>query len=63
MDHFGVERVDRIRLAGAFGAHIDVKYAMTLGMIPDCRLDQFYRQGTPPALVRASRCVIAQPAP
>jgi len=32
--------VDRIRLAGAFGSHIDVKYAMLLGMIPDCELTQ-----------------------
>jgi uncharacterized 2Fe-2S/4Fe-4S cluster protein (DUF4445 family) len=32
--------VDRIRLAGAFGSHIDVKYAMLLGMIPDCDLAQ-----------------------
>ena len=40
MDRMGVERVDRIRLAGAFGSHIDVKYAMVLGMIPDCALDQ-----------------------
>jgi uncharacterized 2Fe-2S/4Fe-4S cluster protein (DUF4445 family) len=40
MDHMGVDRVDRIRLAGAFGSHIDVKYAMILGMIPDCDLDQ-----------------------
>ena len=38
MDHLGVERVDRIRLAGAFGSHIDPKYAMILGMIPDCEL-------------------------
>ncbi|MGQ0430126.1 MAG: ASKHA domain-containing protein [Gammaproteobacteria bacterium] len=39
MDRMGVERVDRIRLAGAFGSHIDPKYAMVLGMIPDCALD------------------------
>jgi uncharacterized 2Fe-2S/4Fe-4S cluster protein (DUF4445 family) len=38
MDRIGTERVDRIRLAGAFGSHIDVKYAMVLGMIPDCDL-------------------------
>ena len=38
MDHLGVEQVDRITLAGAFGSHIDVKYAMILGMIPDCDL-------------------------
>jgi len=39
MDRMGVEQVDRIRLAGAFGSHIDVKYAMVLGMIPDCKLE------------------------
>ena len=38
MENLGVERVDRIRLAGAFGSHIDAKYAMILGMIPDCEL-------------------------
>jgi uncharacterized 2Fe-2S/4Fe-4S cluster protein (DUF4445 family) len=40
MDRMGVEKVDRIRLAGAFGSHIDVKYAMVLGMIPDCDLER-----------------------
>ena len=38
MDRLGVERVERIVLAGAFGSHIDVTYAMVLGMIPDCEL-------------------------
>lgn len=38
MDHYGTETVDQIRLAGAFGNHIDPKYAMILGMIPDCDL-------------------------
>ena len=38
MDHMGVDSVDRITLAGAFGSHIDVKYAMVLGLIPDCDL-------------------------
>ncbi len=38
MDHYPVDRVDRIVLAGAFGSHIDVKYAMVLGLIPDCPL-------------------------
>ena len=39
MDHLGVASVDRIGLAGAFGSHIDVKYAMVLGLIPDCELE------------------------
>ena len=38
MDHMGIDQVDRVVLAGAFGAHIDTKYAMILGMIPDCDL-------------------------
>ena len=45
MDHLGIETVDRIVLAGAFGSHIDVKYAMVLGMIPDCPLDKVYAAG------------------
>ncbi len=40
IDCMGIEKVDRIGLAGAFGSHIDVKYAMVLGLIPDCRLDR-----------------------
>ncbi len=39
MDELGVDHVDEIRLAGAFGSHIDPTYAMVLGMVPDCDLD------------------------
>ena len=45
MDRLGIEQVERIRLAGAFGSHIDVKYAMVLGLIPDCSLDQVNSAG------------------
>jgi uncharacterized 2Fe-2S/4Fe-4S cluster protein (DUF4445 family) len=38
LDTAGIASVDRIRLAGAFGSHIDTKYAMVLGLIPDCDL-------------------------
>ena len=38
MDHAGVESVDEIRLAGAFGSQIDTLHAMVLGLIPDCDL-------------------------
>ncbi len=40
LDKAGIAAVDRIRLAGAFGSHIDPKYAMVLGLIPDCDLDK-----------------------
>ena len=45
MDRLGVEKVERIRLAGAFGSHIDVKYAMILGLIPDCTLENVASAG------------------
>ncbi|MCA8881296.1 MAG: DUF4445 domain-containing protein [Rhodobacteraceae bacterium] len=45
MDELGVERVDRIVLAGAFGAHISPKHAMVLGMIPDCALERVTSAG------------------
>ncbi|MEM7431518.1 MAG: ASKHA domain-containing protein [Pseudomonadota bacterium] len=45
LDHAGLAKVDRIRLAGAFGSHIDPKYAMVLGLIPDCVLDQVESAG------------------
>ena len=40
MDKLGIDHVDRIGLAGAFGTFIDPKYAMVLGLIPDCDLDK-----------------------
>ena len=45
MERMGIERVDRIRLAGAFGNHIEPKYAMVLGLIPDCDLKQVSSAG------------------
>ena len=45
MDKFGVDKVDRIVLAGAFGAHISPKHAMVLGMIPDCELHKVTSAG------------------
>jgi len=45
MNRAGVAAVDRILLAGAFGSYIDTKYAMILGLIPDCDLEQVYAVG------------------
>ena len=38
MERMDIESVDRIRLAGAFGNYVEPKFAMILGMIPDCNL-------------------------
>jgi uncharacterized 2Fe-2S/4Fe-4S cluster protein (DUF4445 family) len=40
MDKQGAGHLDRIGLAGAFGTFIDPKYAMVLGLIPDCDLEK-----------------------
>ncbi len=45
MDELGTDTVDRVVLAGAFGAHISPKHAMVLGMIPDCPLDKVSSAG------------------
>ena len=45
MDEMRVDRVDRVVLAGAFGAHISTKHAMVLGMIPDAPLDKVTSAG------------------
>ncbi|MGI3167696.1 ASKHA domain-containing protein [Pseudooceanicola sp. C21-150M6] len=45
MDERGADRVDRVVLAGAFGAHISAKHAMVLGMIPDAPLEKVTSAG------------------
>ncbi len=35
MRHLGVSRVDRVKIAGAFGTHVDREKALIMGMIPD----------------------------
>ncbi len=44
-DRADFDRIDRIRLAGAFGSHIDPKFAMVLGLIPDCDLNRVESAG------------------
>ncbi len=45
MDEMDVDHVDRVVLAGAFGAHISPRHAMVLGMIPDAPLDHVTSAG------------------
>ena len=40
MQHAGLTELDDIRLAGAFGSHIDPVYALVLGLVPDCPVDR-----------------------
>jgi uncharacterized 2Fe-2S/4Fe-4S cluster protein (DUF4445 family) len=45
MERRGVTKVDRVLLAGGFGAHIDKLRAMMIGLFPDCDLDNVYAVG------------------
>ena len=36
MRRMGVDRVESVKIAGAFGTHIDTRLARVIGMIPDC---------------------------
>ncbi|MDQ7051222.1 MAG: ASKHA domain-containing protein [Enterobacterales bacterium] len=45
MDKLKTDRLDRICFAGAFGSHIDPFYAMLLGLIPDCPLEEVVSVG------------------
>ncbi len=45
MEHRGITHVDQIRLAGAFGSHIEPKYAVALGLVPDCDIERVSAAG------------------
>jgi len=45
MQKMGIESLDRVVLAGAFGSFINKEAAMTLGMFPDCDIDKVYSVG------------------
>jgi uncharacterized 2Fe-2S/4Fe-4S cluster protein (DUF4445 family) len=40
LQRIGIDRPDRIRIAGAFGNHVDSVNALTIGMFPDCPREQ-----------------------
>jgi uncharacterized 2Fe-2S/4Fe-4S cluster protein (DUF4445 family) len=45
MRRMGINRVDRVLLAGAFGSYVDPERALIIGMIPDCDLSKVYSVG------------------
>jgi len=45
MRRLGIEKLDRVILAGAFGSHIDPRQAMIMGLFPDCDLEKVYAVG------------------
>lgn len=60
MDEMGVDHLDRVVLAGAFGAHISPHHALVLGMIPDAPVDQVTSAGNAAGTgARMALCSIA----
>lgn len=60
MDEMGVDHVDRVVLAGAFGAHISPEHALILGMIPDAPVDRVTSAGNAAGTgARMALCSIA----
>jgi len=45
MERLGITCIERIVLAGAFGSTIDVRHAMTIGMLPDCHIERVHSAG------------------
>ncbi len=45
MRHLGIDKLDKVILAGAFGSYIDKESAACLGLFPDCDLENIYAVG------------------
>ena len=45
MKRLGIEKLDRVVLAGAFGSHINKEASMVLGLFPDCEIEKVYAVG------------------
>jgi uncharacterized 2Fe-2S/4Fe-4S cluster protein (DUF4445 family) len=41
----GLEKVDTIKIAGAFGTHVDRTKALVMGLFPDCELEMVHAVG------------------
>jgi len=40
MRRMGLEKVDRVKIAGAFGTHVDREKALIMGLFPDCEIER-----------------------
>lgn len=45
MRRMGIEKVDKVKIAGAFGTHVDRQKALIMGLFPDCSLDMIESVG------------------
>ncbi len=45
MKRMGVDKVDKVKIAGAFGTHVDRTKALVMGLFPDCEVESIYGVG------------------
>lgn len=45
MKRMGIEKVDKVKIAGAFGTHVDRTKALVMGLFPDCKVENIYGVG------------------
>ncbi len=45
MRRMGIEKLDKVKIAGAFGTHVDQEKALIMGLFPDCEIDKIISVG------------------
>ncbi len=45
MRRMGIDRVDVVKIAGAFGTHVDREKALIMGLFPDCEIERIVSVG------------------
>lgn len=45
MRRMGIEKVDKVKIAGAFGTHVDPEKALIMGLFPDCEIEKIVSVG------------------
>jgi uncharacterized 2Fe-2S/4Fe-4S cluster protein (DUF4445 family) len=45
MRRMGLEKVDKVKIAGAFGTHVDREKALIMGLFPDCEIEKILSVG------------------
>jgi uncharacterized 2Fe-2S/4Fe-4S cluster protein (DUF4445 family) len=45
MRRMGMDKMDKIKIAGAFGTHVDRTKALIMGLFPDCEIDKILSVG------------------
>ncbi len=45
MLRMGIDKVDKLKIAGAFGTHVDREKALVMGLFPDCKIEKISSVG------------------